>query len=180
MIQFTKQLRALFHNVMVDGEGDPTGTSTDPRDLVLAAFGRTRRGAVDTSSAATELGVTQRSVARWLKGDRKPTPEHLKTMRKKARQTSSTKAGRSKAAAKARQPTRPVYITITGEQGPTDYERADRSVTNQLTKAEILALRAAYIAGGEQAVMSWIADWMSRNYVPDWNFQAVTDIELKF
>jgi hypothetical protein len=177
---FNKTLRVLLHQVLVDGEGDPTGTSSSPQDLVLAAFGRTRRGAVDTASAAAELGVSQRSVGRWIKGDRRPTAEHLKSMRKKARQASSTKAGRSKAASKARQPTKPVFITITGDQGPSDYERADRTTTNQLTKEEIIQLRAAYVAGGERAVMNWLTAWMARNYVPEWNFLTVTDIELKF
>lgn len=47
-------------------------TSTNPEQMVRDLYGVTRRGAPDTRAAAAALGVSQRTVQRWIRAGRLP------------------------------------------------------------------------------------------------------------
>lgn len=169
-------------------QGTPTGGGV--KDLIIAAFGTTKRGGPDTRAAAEHLGVSQRSVQRWIAGENRkqrnaPRADRLSALRTTARQAATTRTGRKAALsdARARFATRKTArLTTYGVQGPLaagkSYSRL-RPVTLELGSADIDALFDAYERGGDKAVQAWMSDHFSENYVPDWGFERIDKISLQ-
>src|SRR5664279_1619399 len=92
---FTTTLRSLLFASLTGREGDVSGQPTgDVPAMLTAAYGPGPRGGVHTRAAAADLGVSQRTVQRWVAGEghqrNRPAPEHLRTLARKARQAATT------------------------------------------------------------------------------------------
>ncbi|UQN31787.1 hypothetical protein [Brachybacterium kimchii] len=169
-------------------QGSPTGGSV--RSMIVAAFGTTSRGGPNTRAAAQELGVSQRSVQRWIAGEdrkqrSKPRADHLSTLRTSARQAATTKKGRKASLDKARSRfanRKSARLTTHGMQGPegggTGYSR-QRTVTVELGANDIDAMFDAYEKGGDAAVTQWLEQHHSANYVPGWTFEGIDTIGIE-
>ncbi len=188
---FTPDLRQTLFGALTGRAGDVTGRPDgDLRGMLQAAFGEGRRpGGVDTRSAAQGLGVTQRTVQRWLAGaDRQrhqANPQHLKAIASRARQAASTQRGRRTSVADVRQgplARRGARLSVRGVQGPiragTDYRRL-RRVDVELQPEDVDALLSAYERGGDRAFVSWLEGHMDQQYVADWGFESIADLELR-
>lgn len=181
---FTPKVRNTIFNAVTGRTGDVSGTvGGSLTDKLVAAFGPGPRGAVvNARAAAKALGVTPRTVQRWVKGEiRTPKPGHAKALTKMARQAASTRAGRKAALAAARGDRASRYgatLRVRGEQGPRDYERYGRTVSLDLDPSQVQAMRDAYEAGGDKAMMDWTTAEMDQNYVADWNIVSLTDIQF--
>lgn len=180
--KLTPQVRNSIFNALTGRGGDITtgGTLTDK---LVAAFGPGRRGAtVNTQAAAKALGVTPRTIQRWVKGEiRNPKPSHAQALAKAARQAATTKAGRKAALAAARgdrASKRGATMRIRGQQGPLDYERYGRTVTLDLNPEQVEAMRDAYEAGGDKGMLGWTTTELDQNYVADWNIVTIDDIRF--
>lgn len=168
-------------------QGSPTGGSV--RDMIIGAFGTTKRGGPNTRAAAEALGVSQRSVQRWIAGkDRKqrnaPRSDHLSNLRVKARQAVSTKKGRKASLDQSRQRfagRKSTKLTTHGLQGPEGggkgYSRV-RTVSIELSSGDLDAMFDAYERGGDSAVTDWLQQHHSANYVPGWTFENIQHIKL--
>lgn len=179
--KLSPQVRNSIFTALTGRGGDVTGGSIT--DKLAAAFGPGKRGAaVNAQAAAKALGVTPRTIQRWVKGEiRTPKADHVKAITKAARQAASTKAGRRAALAAAegdRASKRGATMRIKGEQGPMDYERKDRWVTLDLSPEQVRAMRTAYEAGGDKGLLGWTTTELDQNYVADWNIVSLS--ELKF
>ncbi|MGQ4519136.1 hypothetical protein ACUH92_08945 [Dermabacteraceae bacterium CCM 9520] len=167
--------------------GNPTGD--DLRSLIIAAFGTNKRGGPDTRKAAEKIGVSQRTVQRWLAGqDRKerskPRKENLAKIKVKARQASSTKKGRAEAIQERRTMfanRSTVKISVNGMQGPSvggrGYARP-RQVTLDLTRSQADMLFDAYADGGEREFEELLSGHFSDNYVDSWEFRSITGLKF--
>ena len=168
-------------------DGNPTGS--DLRSLVIAAFGTNKRGGPDTRKAAQKLGVSQRTVQRWLAGENrkeraKPRKDNLSKLKVRARQASTTKRGRTEAIQqrKAMFANRSsVKISVNGMQGPAiggrEYARP-RQVTLDLTGDQANMLFDAYSEGGENQFQGLLSQHFSDNYVDSWEFQSITGLKF--
>ena len=100
-------LRGKLFAALTGRQVDVSGTAgADLRGQLMAVggpSGRTKSG-IDLTKAAKGLGVSRRTVERWVKteqtGDgQRPSPGHAKKLATKARQAATTKAGRKAALA---------------------------------------------------------------------------------
>ncbi len=183
--QFTPGLRQRLFGALTGRAGDVTGAAGGSiTDKLAAAFGPGKRGAaVNVQAAAKALGVTPRTVQRWISGQiRNPKPGHSRDLTRMARQAATTKAGRRAALAATRGDRASRYgatLRIQGTQGPMDYERPKRWANLDLTGDDIDAMRAAYEDGGDKGLMSWTQGWLDQNYVEDWNIQTLDDWDIR-
>lgn len=174
------------------GAGLAPGASI--RDKLTTAFGSNRKGNVDTRTAAKELGVSQRTVQRWIAGEGRqrsaPKPATANVIDTKARQAATTKRGRSRAvdamrkSSLGRQMSRGGgTITVRANQGPgsgVGYQRW-RSVMIPITTSDgsnhMDQLWAAYEAGGDAAARAVIDD-LAQDYCAGWQFGEVQDFSI--
>lgn len=167
--------------------GATTGGSV--RDMVISAFGTNKRGGPNTRAAAEQLGVSQRSVQRWIAGeDRKqrnaPRSDRLSTLRIKARQAATTKKGRKASLDQSRARfagRKSAKLTTHGLQGPEGggkgYTRM-RTVSVELSGTDVDAMFDAYERGGDAAVTQWLEQHHSANYVPGWTFESIQSLKV--
>lgn len=179
----TALFRALTGNTNANvGGGDVAG-------MLRTVYGTTRRGEfrVDTREAAQRLGVSQRTVQRWLKSTHAPAPDHFKALQTKSRQAVTTKRGRARAIrrattginAEARQ--KGASVRIAGNQGPAggdaSYAR-DRVTARNLSPEEYEDLLNAYAEGGDAAALEYMQSVWNEKYVDGWAFNSVHDMRL--
>jgi transposase-like protein len=160
------------------------------RGMLLAVGGattRTRSG-IDLTAAARKLGVSRRTVERWVRTaetgrGQRPSPRHAQQLTRRARQAVRSKSGRQAIVATARQQVaaRGARLSISGLQGPhaagRDYMRR-RLTQLDLDPAQAGALLDAYTQGGEQGFLSWATDHWGREYLDDWTFGAVETVQV--
>lgn len=168
----------------VSGKGDPASL----KGALLAAYGPGKRTEIDTRAAAQDLGVSIRTVQRWLAPEGKqrisaPKPETMGKIATRARQAATTQAGRRSAVGSFRTSSagsgllkRGGYINIDGVQGPSSYER-DRAITLELTPEQADALLTAYEQGGDKAALS-IINGHANNYVAGWSVLDLSDVKM--
>lgn len=186
-------LRGHLFAALTGRQADVSGKADgDVRGMLMAVGGastRTKSG-IDLTAAAGKLGVSRRTVERWVKtaqtgAGQRPSAPHAKTLAAKARQAATTKAGRKAALAgsAARQAaSRGARLSITGFQGPhaagKDYMRL-RTTQVELDPADAEAMLNAWENGGEKGFMAWATDTWGNEYLPDWKFDAVDGIDVE-
>lgn len=185
---FTGDLRNLLFRAITGRGGDVSGRADgDVTGMLAAAYGPGQRGRpVDTRAAAADLGVSQRTVQRWIAGaDRQrnaPSQTHLRGITRRARQTATTKAGRRRALTGARRSRATRYGTklrISGHQGPYDPKyRRDRAITLQLDPDAVNELLDAYESGGDRGVVGFIEGYTSAKYYEEWQVDSFRDLRL--
>lgn len=161
--------------------------------MLLAVGGpssRTRSG-IDLTKAAQSIGVSRRTVERWIRAaetgtGQRPSPSHAQALARKARQAATTKAGRRAALAGStlRQAVvaRGARLSITGLQGPRaagrDYLRR-RTTQLDLDPADAEAMMDAWEAGGDKGFMDWATQHWGNEYLDDWQFGGVDSIDVE-
>lgn len=120
----------------------------DVRGSLLTAFQR-RDGSIDTRRAADELGVSQRTVQRWVKGISRPRIGHQQGIRKAVR--ASMVMGRRG----ARQQSQGAWVELTAVVQVSDDVRI-RKIGHQtgirLSGDDMAKIQEAYARGGDAAV----------------------------
>ena len=183
-------LRSKLFSALTGRDADVSGKpGGDLRGMLRAVGGtsaRTKSG-IDLTAAASKLGVSRRTVERWVKASQtgqgqRPSPAHAKALAKRARQAASTKAGRKAAIAARRQAitSRGARLSITGEQGPhsRDYMRP-RTTQLDLDPEHAAAMLDAWENGGEKGFMGWATSHWGQDYLDDWRFGDVDAVELE-
>ena len=181
---------ALFQALTGRAGADVSGAPTaDLRGMLLAAFGPSPRDPTrpNTALAAQRLGITQRTVQRYLAAEGRerigrPRPDILRRISTAARQAASTQRGRAAAVRDVRDSGLPRWgmsLTIRGLQGPDpDYQRR-RTVTMNLDPDHAGAFIDAYVAHGENGALGYLADNAEHVYqIESWHFADVTDVDL--
>lgn len=187
-------LRSKIFSALTGRTADVSGkTGGDLRGMLMAVGGpssKTRSG-IDLTNAARSLGVSRRTVERWVRtaqtgSGQRPSATHATSLAKQARQAATTKAGRRAALATSsmRQAigSRGARLTVDATQGPhaagQDYMR--RRVTQlDLDPADAEAMMTAWENGGEKGFMSWATSHWGSEYLDDWKFGSVEKIELE-
>lgn len=196
-LRFDVGLRSTLFTSLSGLSGAAPDASGDLRGKLLAIGGassRTRSG-IDLTRAAQRLGVTRRTVERWVKSAsgeggqaQKPSVTHAQTIARRARQAATTKAGRKAALADRRQAMgrRGARLSITAMQGPRDpvYRRL-RTVAVDLDPDQLERMIDAYEAGGDRGFMNWATNHLGHDdgsglpgYVEEWQFGHVSDVDL--
>ena len=177
-----EQRRALFQ-ALTGNEGADVGAGDNVAGMLRTVYGTVRRGqaVVDTREAARRLGVSQRTVQRWLKNENAPSPEHLAALRKRSRQAATTKRGSARALKRAIATAGfqrdGVRVEVSGMQGPQDYAR-DRLSRLKLAPDEYQGLLDAYAEGGDNAALEYLQEVYGEKYVDNWRFNTVSGFRL--
>lgn len=180
--------RAITGLKQADVSGSPDG---DVKGMLLSVGGasaRTKSG-IDLSRAAQALGVSRRTVERWVRTadtgrGQRPSPEHAKSLAAKARQAASTKAGRRQLVKRLgmveKVTAQGVTVTIAGEQGPRnrDYMRA-RTVQRDVYGQDAAEMVQAWQDGGEKGFMAWATEFWGNDYVPEWRFETIEAVDIE-
>lgn len=187
-------LRNTLFSILTGRQADVSGNASgDVRGMLMAVGGtsnRTKSG-IDLTKAASKLGVSRRTVERWVKSaqtgaGQRPSPQHAKALASKARQAATTKAGRKAALAGSplRQAitSRGARVSIDGLQGPhaagKDYIRK-RVTQVYLDPADAHAMMNAWETGGEKGFMSWATTFWDTEYLNDWTFDSVDGVTIE-
>lgn len=186
---FTASLRSALFAALTGREGDVSGQPTgDVRSMLAAAYGPGPRGGINTRAAGHDLGVSQRTVQRWVAGEghqrNRPSSTHLQTLAGKARQAATTRRGRRAALTGARSSPATRYgakLSIRGVQGPTaagrEYRRP-RQIMLQLDPDAVNDMLDAYEARGDKGLVGWLETYSSDTYVDGWGFDSIEHLDL--
>lgn len=186
--------RALFSG-LTGRDGDVSGKAQADRtvEMLTAAYGTTERGAINTKAAAKDLGVTQRTVQRWIARDEAkrsaPRSARLKALSAKARQAATTQQGRKRAMKDVRNSKRGqrmaksgARVVVGGRQGPRSSSAnsiRSRTVELNIDAADVNALWTEYERGGESAASKWLTDYADDKYLENWHFESIEDFDMK-
>lgn len=186
---FTPRLQSTLFSSLT---GRPAAISGRPDEdterMLKAAFGEGRRGRADTRAAAHGLGVSQRSVQRWLAGS-PPSAGNRKALATRARRAATTQQGRRAALADVRgsaMARRRGTLRLTGLQGPLrkgrDYLRA-RTIELGFDPDQLEDLFGAYEKNGDIGVISWLEGHAAipkeeGGYLPGWAIGDITDLNF--
>lgn len=176
--QFGRTMFSALTGRPAAGRGDSI------RAQLITAFGASRRDPdrPDTAAAAKALGVSQRSVQRWVAGQG-ISPQHTRAVSTRARQAMSTKRGRARAIAaggSGRPPGRSGQgLIIGGVQGVkssiADNYR-DRETAVRLSDEDLAGLQAAWVEHGDTGAAAWMHQHWDSHYVSGWHFSEIDDV----
>ena len=174
------------------------GTSPDLRGMLLAAYGPGARGGVNTAAAAQDLGVSRRTVERWVAPEgrqriAKPKADTLRKLSTKSRQSATTRQGRRAAIKSVRESKQGKSIAkygatvrIQGKQGVAGgggFYIRKRSIQippdqGGMSPDDVEALWSAYERGGDKELSAWLTEYASNRYVDGWTFESIDDISI--
>lgn len=183
-----RQARSTVFSGLSGRQGAELGSSeSSVRGMLIAAFGTSKRdpNRPDVKTAAKALGVTTRTVQRWIaseqKQHQKPKATTLDKLTKRARQAVTTRRGRAAALKAARQKyAAGTRVTMTGTQGiSVDYARP-RTVPFDLDTPEMAqSFFDAYEKGGEKGAMDFLNQHADEGYgVSSWYVGSLDSITL--
>lgn len=174
--------------------GDVSGdTEVSTASMLRAAYGSTARGGIDTKAAAKDLGVSQRSVQRWIASEERqharPRADRLKAIATKARQAATTQRGRKQAlrgvrdsSAGKKMAAKGASISVDGRQGPSGAKATyvrQRAIGLSLSPNEVESLWAAYEQGGDKAASTWLTNHAGDNYLDGWQFESIDSLNMR-
>ncbi|MFH5211554.1 terminal protein [Antrihabitans spumae] len=180
---------AAFPTPTVDVSGTAATDRESLRAQLLAAYGPGKRSAINTAAAAKDLGYTKRTIDRWIAPEGRqrishPRPDALAAVAKRARQASTTKAGRVAAMQRVRDSKQGKglanyggKLAIDAVQGPLNYERS-RLITLDLAPDQVQAMWSAYENGGDKGLLGWL-NGRGQDYLGGWSFKQVDDLDLR-
>ncbi len=131
----------------------------DVRGSLLAAF-RRQDGSVDTRRAAEALGVSQRTVQRWSKGQSRPKISHQDALRKEVR--ASMLDGR-RGAHQARQGASVQVTAVVQISGDVRQRRLGHQSGIRLSGQDMAVIQQAYATGGDAAANRALSTAIARS-----------------
>lgn len=185
-VRDTDTRTALF--TFLTGRDGAAGALTGDRaGQMIAAFGASHRDPTrpDTAAAAKAMGVSTRSVQRWLAGAGM-RPAHAQTLTAKARQAFTTKRGRERVLRGTTGQAMPRgrnAITISGVQGVVSGDTGNyrpRTTTVPMSEDDWTGLRAAWAEHGEAGGLIALQEIYARNYCEGWQFESIEKIDFGF
>ena len=150
---------------------------------LMAAFGPSSRdpSRPDVAAAARGLGVSPRSVQRWLAGAG-ISRQHATQLSTRARQAMTTKRGRARAARAAGLNTAPRgrnAINVNGVAGvvsSSDHNYRQRDSRVGIRPEDLERMQELWVEHGANGVAAFLHDHFDRHYVEDWHFQSIDQI----
>lgn len=179
----TSSTRETLFGFMTGRQAGGALRDGDQTAQLIAAYGASRRDPTrpDTAAAAKGLGVSTRSVQRWLKGGG-ISPGHADKLRTVSRQAMTTRRGRERAARSAGPPKLPPgrnAVTVSGEQGVISGDTGNyrpRDSTVQFTNADLQAMQQLWVEHGEDGAAAFLHQHFGQHYVEGWHFRSIDEI----
>src|SRR6476660_4017891 len=144
--------------------GTPAPTAPTVREQITNLYGTGPRGNPNTRAAAEDLGVSQRTIQRWISRDQPPaSPSGQQMVRQHASWTDSPAGRQTRIPAAREQRLRQPGTTMTlkGKVFVSPKDRRNnitRTVTVAVTGDQIAAILDASLAGNDQAAHDALED----------------------
>lgn len=190
----------MFTGLTGRGGADVTGKASatpDLRGMLRAAYGPGPRSDVNTTAAAKSLGVSKRTVERWLASSSsassisKPKAQTLSKLVAASRKAATTKAGRIRAMKTMRNSQEGKrlmkhggVVQVKGVQGVhhkkhyVRWRAVNFPPQDILSPAEIDALWKSYEQNGEEGASQWLTSYARQNYAAGWEFEKIDSVRL--
>lgn len=177
---------ALFTGRAGDISGSRAGGLLDQLLAIGGASARTASG-IDLTRAASGLGVSRRTVERWVAAERtgagqRPSPRHAAALAQRSRTMATTRAGRISAMAgtgRVASLARGAKLTVSGVQGPRSVEyMRPRTVSVMLDPDQASAMAGAWQGGGQRGLMRWAVGHFREEYTDGWRFGEVDSLDV--
>jgi len=123
---------------------------TDVRTLLSDLYGTNQRGGVDAKTAGAELGVSARTVQRWVKADRLPQNANGTKARSDWRASADVRAGRMNARREQRLRSKGTTIRFTGTLKVSTDSRKRTDLPIELTPEQTSDILDALLAGNDE------------------------------
>lgn len=180
--------RGLIFRALSGRSGsDVSGRGGDLRSMLIGAFGTSPRdpSRPNTKAAAAGLGVTPRTVQRWLAGEgqeriSQPRPATMRALQRASRQAASTRRGRAAAVGgvRARAAKRGLALRIRGNQGHDPAYRRRRTTQWNLHPAQAEGFLSAYEQGGENGALQWLSGHPELYGMDSWGFGDIQGFQI--
>ena len=176
----------LFTGRAGDVSGSPGGGLLDQLRAIGGASARTASG-IDLTAAAAGLGVSRRTVERWVVRERtgagqRPSARHAAALAQRSRAMATTRGGRASAMAgtgRVASLARGAKLTISGVQGPRSVEyMRPRTVSVMLDPDQAQAMTGAWQGGGQRGLMRWAVGHFRQEYTDGWRFGQVDSLDV--
>lgn len=186
------EVRGKIFAALTGRQADVSGRADGDLAGMLMAVGgpssRTKSG-IDLTKAAKSLGVSRRTVERWVRTQQtgtgqRPSKHHAQSLARKSRQAATTKAGR-KAALDASPLGRSIAargarISISAVQGPHERSYMRRRTTQlDLDPGDAQAMLDAWENGGDKGFLGWATDQWGQEYLDDWRFGDIDTVDIE-
>lgn len=192
-------LRSVLYRGLTGGtQGRPDSDSVRERLLMVAGPSDRTRSGIDLTRAAAVLGVSRRTLERWVAQERdgtgqRPSPGNDRQLSTAARKAASTQAGRRAVVARLPRPdpTKQVRLKVSGLQGTARggrYYLRRRDTTVFLSAGSYDRMLAAYASGGDKGLQAWLTGYYSGGDQDNpvgygggaWHFGDITGLGIDF
>lgn len=176
--------RSLFEAFSNTDQADVSGKGQSLMGMLRAIGGtsdRTRSG-IDLTRAAERVGVSRRTVERWVSAEetgqgQRPSAQHQKTLTRRSRQAASTQRGRASTVRDSglrRTFAGGARLSISANQGPIDpiYRRLRTTGPLDLDPDQAQAMIEAYENGGEKGFLKWASNHWDSGYLDGWEIDS--------
>lgn len=177
---------ALFTGRSGDVSGSPGAGLLGQLMAIGGPSARTTSG-IDLTRAATSLGVSRRTVERWVATTRtgtgqRPSPRHAAALAQRSRAMATTRPGRTSAMAgtgRTASLARGAKLTVSAVQGPRSVEyMRPRTVSVILDPDQAGAMADAWRTGGQRGLMRWTVSHFREEYTDGWRFGDVDSLDV--
>ncbi|MBN6778890.1 hypothetical protein JRG19_10145 [Pseudoclavibacter alba] len=191
----TTRAERFFRALTGIKDANVAARGNDFRGMLRAAFPSSNsksQSGIDYKRAAKALGVSPTTVRRWDTNQQTPNKKHDKQLRRRARQSASTKRGRQQIISthindlkktshnKAR-------ISISGLQGPPTHDPTkpkDAYTRDRITDVDLpwdkySELMDIYATRGHESALEYIRQALiARDYPFDWEYSQINGIGM--
>lgn len=122
----------------------------DVRTLLSDLYGANRRGGVNARAAAADLGVSERTVQRWVKADRLPENANGQRARADWHRSADVRAGRMNSRRESRLRSKGTTIRFTGVLMISRDKRRRKDLPITLTGEQAGDILDALLAGNDE------------------------------
>lgn len=160
----------MAHKLFPDGMPKMPGERDIPGQIGLLA-NRKPDGSINLTRTAKALGVSARTLARWVKGEARPRAAHQEQIRGEVRATLLANSDAAMDAATRTGMSLQVFCMV---QISDDLRR--RRIAQHLDTSQVAAAQLAWMNGGDEGLQTWVATSLENNYFHGISAE-VTDVE---
>lgn len=145
----------------------------DVRSQIEFIAARTAKGGIDRESTGRALGVSGRTISRWISGTSRPKQAHQEEIRREVR---ATHLANSDAAMDRAYSTTPLKIRFTAR---ISSDTRDRTVSRRFDPQAMREAQLAWINSGEEGLSAFLSHDLKLNYfgssAPDAEVTSILD-----
>lgn len=163
---------AVVNKLFPDGMPRIPGERDVPGQIKLLAS-RKADGSINFTRTAKALGVSARTLARWVRGEARPKAMHQEVIHSEVRATTLAKSDAAMAAA-----TEVGLSTKITAMVKISESLKSRTIPRSYGPEQVAAAQMAWLNGGNQGLQEWFANDLEQNYFRSAGILAHVPIDI--